>query len=155
MQVGRITLLFALFLSLQGCLTLQGYDYDERQEIRYTRKRQKAVDKLTRNYPDLLTDRLIRDTIVHIVEKTAHDTILILGIDTVVINKDRLKIEIIRLKGDSIYIRGECASDTIRIPYEVRVPVIIRPASTIPKRISWPFWLLIAVCVVLIYRSVK
>jgi len=35
--------------------------------------------------------------------------------DTIILEKERLRIEIMRLPGDSIVVEGECSSDTIRV----------------------------------------
>ena len=58
--------------------------------------------------------------------------------DTVVITKERLKIEIRRLPGDTIEVEGECKSDTIT----VMVPVVVEKEIK-AKGIPW-WWLVLA-----------
>lgn len=53
--------------------------------------------------------------------------------DTVVIEKERLKLRYVRLPGDSVYIEAECKADTV---YK-RVPVTV--TKTIQAKTNW--WL--------------
>lgn len=58
--------------------------------------------------------------------------------DTVILSKDVLKVKIIRLPGDSIFVEGECKSDTIyqSVPVEV--------TKTIEAK-SWLKWWMLAI----------
>lgn len=51
--------------------------------------------------------------------------------DTVVIEKERLKLKYVRLAGDSIYIEAKCEADTI---YQ-KIPVTV--TKTIKPRVDW------------------
>ena len=59
--------------------------------------------------------------------------------DTVLIEKERLKIKVVRLPGDSIFVEGKCESDTI----------VVRTTHTVTKTIDakggikW-WWLILA-----------
>lgn len=57
--------------------------------------------------------------------------------DTVVIEKDRLKLKYVRLPGDSVYIEAECEADTV---YQ-NVPVTV--TKTIEAKSDWLKWLII------------
>lgn len=74
------------------------------------------------------------------------DTILVSAEgDTVYITKDRLKIKYVNLPGDSIFIEGECAADTV---YK-NVPVTV--IKTIEAKCTpWWKWFLIGMGVMLV-----
>ena len=48
---------------------------------------------------------------------TVTDTVQL--VDTIIIQKDRMRIELLRLPGDTVIINAECASDTIQVPVTV------------------------------------
>lgn len=58
--------------------------------------------------------------------------------DTVVIEKDRLKIKYVRLPGDSVFIEGECKADTVIRNIPVTVVKEIKA-----KGMDWK-WLIVA-----------
>lgn len=58
--------------------------------------------------------------------------------DTVVIQRDRLKIVYVKLKGDSVFIEGECQADTIRKNIYHTVKRTVYPPE---KSFNW--WLLV------------
>lgn len=61
-------------------------------------------------------------------------------LDTVVIEKDRLKVKVVRLPGDSIFVEGKCAADTI-----IReVPVTV--TKTIEAK-GWLRWWMLVIAV--------
>lgn len=51
--------------------------------------------------------------------------------DTVVIEKERLKLKYVRLAGDSVYIEGECEADTVF----QKVPITI--TKEISAKVNW------------------
>jgi hypothetical protein len=62
--------------------------------------------------------------------------------DTIVMEKERLKVKVVRLPGDSVYVEGKCAADTII----KKVPVTV--TKTIEAKSNFPWWwLIIAVLV--------
>jgi hypothetical protein len=67
--------------------------------------------------------------------------------DTVIIEKDRLKVVYVKLPGDSVFIEGECRSDTIikEVPTVIR-RTIVQPA----KGLQWWHVLLAFVAVAII-----
>ena len=98
-------LLAALLLS--GCKLTK----EERRMNRATKK----LEKLTAKYPELVRTDTIRDTLhtnrVHI------DTTFVWQSDTVEIERENLRVRIVRLPGDSILINAEC--DTVFVPVKV------------------------------------
>lgn len=74
------------------------------------------------------TVRVETETIIPKVEK---DTVFIepeIG-DTVVIEKEKLKIKYVRLPGDTIYITGECEADTVISVVEIPCDQTITPPA--------------------------
>lgn len=66
--------------------------------------------------------------------------------DTVYIHKDRLSVKYVRLKGDSIFIEGKCAADTV---YKETVLTIHKEINAPPcdeQKIKW-WYLIIALFV--------
>ena len=59
--------------------------------------------------------------------------------DTIVLEKERLKIRVVRLPGDTILVDGECVADTI---YK-KVPFVVSKTIQARSRIKW-WWLVIA-----------
>ena len=86
---------------------------------------QRRFDRLVKKYPYLLTnDSLIirdtiRDTIRITIPEVEVDTIVTIKelYDTVVIEKDRIKIQVYRVK-DKVYISGKCDTVYIEKPIE-------------------------------------
>lgn len=57
--------------------------------------------------------------------------------DTIYITKDKLSVKILKLPGDSIFVEGKCAPDTVRL--EVPVAVVTKIKAKFP----W-VWILVA-----------
>ena len=90
----------------------------------------------------LLTDTItVVDTLRVITNNVSTDSTFILSRDTVVLKKDKLTIKHYYYR-DSIYLWGECESDTIYKPFEVKVPVdkIIINEPLFPR---WLWWIVI------------
>jgi hypothetical protein len=87
---------------------------------------QKRLNRLLDKHPQLTAKDtvMINDTII--TEHISHDTLLNWATlyDTAYIEKERLRIKIVR-HNDSIYIKGECLSDTIYRQHKVYVDKII------------------------------
>lgn len=75
---------------------------------------------------------------IHI--KEVHHTPLL---DTITLTKERLKIKVVRLPGDSIFVEGKCKSDTI---YK-KVPMVIN--KTIKAK-GYSLWQLIILALVML-----
>jgi hypothetical protein len=59
--------------------------------------------------------------------------------DTVTIEKERLKIKLVKIPGDSIFVEGECESDTVVI----RTPVTVTKTIQAKGGLQW-WWLIVA-----------
>lgn len=60
-------------------------------------------------------------------------------LDTVEVFKDRLKVKVVRMPGDSIFVEAECETDTITVEVPVTVTKTIEAKGGIP----W-WWIVIA-----------
>ena len=65
--------------------------------------------------------------------------------DTVVVEKERLKIKVVKIPGDSIFVEGECAEDTIYKEVPVTVTKTINAAGR--GYSLWQLIILALVCV--------
>lgn len=104
---------------------------------------------------------LVKDTIVvtdsiHVVtEKISHDSIFKVSKDTVILQKDKLTIKHY-YHNDSVYIYGECESDTIIRFKELKVPyekIVYKDKNSLPVWIWLPT--VIAFVFYLIFRFLK
>jgi len=105
---------------------------EERRMNRASKKLEKLVDK----FPELQEkDTLIVPVQLH-TERVVIDT-LVLVADTIILNRENLRVEIIRL-GDSLLVYAAC--DTVFLSQEIRVPVDrIQPVKTVVKK-QWTIW---------------
>ena len=62
--------------------------------------------------------------------------------DTVVLEKERLRVSVVRLRGDSIFVQGECLPDTVI----KKVPVTVVKTIKAKGGIKW-WWLVVALAV--------
>lgn len=60
--------------------------------------------------------------------------------DTVVIEKERLKIKYVKLPGDSVFIEGECKADTVYKEF----PTVVTKTIEAKGGIKW-YWIAVAV----------
>jgi hypothetical protein len=90
---------------------------------------QKKLQRLVKNNPELIRVDTIhfRDTINVVTNQVYKDTLTTLksiSKDTLIITKENLRIKTFyNYHTDSIFISGECQSDTVFVPYEVAIPV--------------------------------
>jgi hypothetical protein len=70
--------------------------------------------------------------------------------DTVVIEKERLKVKYVKLPGDSVFIEGECKADTV---YK-EVPVTVTKTIEAKGGIKW-YWLVVVAFVALLIGLFK
>lgn len=110
--------------------------------------------KLDKKCPKIQDTLIVHDTLI---TKEVHkDTIVSLKKDTVYITKDKLKIKVLRLPGDSIFVDGKCAADTviktIKVPYE-KIKVETQYLSW---QVKWGILLIaIAILIGVIMRGVR
>ena len=75
--------------------------------------------------PSILLEQVVKvDTIVVTQLDAVHDTFVTSKVDTITIEKERLRLKIMR-SYDTIEVDAACLPDTIRITKEVRVPQVL------------------------------
>lgn len=77
---------------------------------------------------------IVHDTIV-VPPTLVRDTVVTKERDTVLIEKDRIRIKIVRVN-DTLMVEGECATDTIYRTIEVPVEQLAEPS----KNSFWAIW---------------
>lgn len=83
------------------------------------------------------TVRIETETIIPKIEK---DTVFISEIgDTVILEKEKLKIKYVRLPGDTVYLSGEVQSDTVIKVVEIPCDTTI---TAPPDKFKWYHWVL-------------
>lgn len=92
-----------------------------------------TVDTVKVEIPVLVPEIVVRETISAPV------------FDTVRIEYDRLKIKLVKLPGDSIFVEGKCESDTVRIEVPVTVTKTIESKSK-----GYSLWQLIVLALVML-----
>lgn len=137
-------LVLALILILSSC------SLEQRVEKKL-RRAERKIEKLTILYPQLLKRDTINDTIQITIPQVEVDTFFkTQDGDTVTLYKDRLRIQYVR-QGDTVYLSGECKSDTIyktvSVPFEqvvVRKQSFVEQITQHGKRLIW-FLVILAV----------
>jgi sporulation protein YlmC with PRC-barrel domain len=114
----------------------------------------KRLARLVKKHPELVKVDTLRVHDTTITEHVRKDTVLNWNTlyDTAYIVKDKLSIRVVRVN-DSIYIRGECLSDTIyktiEVPYNY-----VQPIKKM-KTPAYKFWLFILVLIGIILLLFK
>jgi len=142
-------LIIALILILSSC------SLEQRVEKKL-RRAERKIEKLTILYPQLLKRDTINDTLQITIPQIEVDTFFQgKDGDTVTIYKDRLRIQYVR-QGDTIYISGECQTDTIYKTVSVPVEqIVVRKQSVLEQitqhgqRLLWFFVILAVVGIVI------
>ena len=96
-----------------------------KRAVRHINKAKVLAPELFIDYKDTL-----RDTVFMPLEAIS-DTFVVTEYDTIKIDKERLRIEIIKQK-DTLYVEGQCKEDTLYLERIVEVP-IIQEAPQEPK----------------------
>ncbi len=92
----------------------------------YSRAKEK-VDRIINKFPEILqNDTIVVIDTIFVPEVTIDTLTLLEENDTIFIERERIKIRIIRLPGDTIQIYAECKTDTI-------IKTITVPVYTIEK----------------------
>ena len=128
------------------------------------RRAERKIEKLTILYPQLLKRDTINDTIQITIPQVEVDTFFQgKDGDTVTIYKDKLRIKYVR-QGDTVYLSGECQTDTIyqtvSVPVEqivVRKQTILEQLEKHSKRIIWLFVILaiLYIAIRVIWKFIK
>ena len=130
-------------------------------ELRHKNKCNRKLERVTRKCPELLTkDTLLVnfDTTI-ITNEVRVDTLVWSKLDTILVNKDRFHVKIVRIN-DTLRVSGGCDSDTIyinkviRVPYDVVKPIkltVFEQILNILSRFWW--WLIILFVIYVAYRK--
>lgn len=133
----RIILFILLAMSLSSC----GVGH-------YLRKAERALKKAEQLGAVITPDTVYKEIPVMVPEVHTDTVFKSVEGDTVIIEKDRLKIKYVRLPGEKVYIEGECEADTVR----VTVPVTVtREIKTKGRPTWWDFIIMVLVCLVIGY----
>ena len=129
-----------------------------RRKNKCNRKLKRVVDKC----PELLK----QDTAVYVYDTTIitrnskADTIFSLNFDTITLEKDKLRLKLIKTT-DTLIINAECLPDTIRIKEYIKVPFEkVQPIelTTYEKIVNGfkPFfwWIVFIIIAIILYKSV-
>lgn len=96
-----------------------------------TKRAVRHINKAKVLAPELFVDHrdTIRDTVFTPLEAFS-DTLIVTEYDTIQIEKERLKIRLINLGGDTVYLDAKCLGDTVYLDRVIEVPVIQNPPKT-------------------------
>lgn len=97
-----MAIIFLIMISLSSC-----------GPAHYLKKAERALKKAEQLGADISADTIWKTLEIPVPEIKTDTIFESLEGDTVVIQKDRLKIKYVNLPKDSVYIYAECASDTI------------------------------------------
>lgn len=102
------------------------------------RRAEKLIAKAEQNGATWRVDTVYTDVPV-IINQVKKDTVFTsLPGDTVVIEKERLKVKYVKLPGDSVFIEGECKADTV---YQ-EVATVVTKTIEAKGGINW-YWLVV------------
>jgi len=129
---------------------------EQRLENKF-RRAERRIEKLTIKYPRLLNQDTLHDTFNIVSDRIEHDTSFInIPGDTTYLYKDKLRIKYVRV-GDTVYIQGECKSDTIihtvEIPFE---KVVVREEGILDQMKRhlrrYLFWIILILSLVVLVK---
>ena len=129
---------------------------EQRLENKF-RRAERRIEKLTIKYPRLLNQDTLHDTFNIVSDRIEHDTSFInIPGDTTYLYKDKLRIKYVRV-GDTVYIQGECKSDTIihtvEIPFE---KVVVREEGILDQMKRhlrrYLFWIILILSLVVLIK---
>lgn len=130
---NKILIILSVFL-LAGCIVPNNFP-----RAKY------KVDKIVNAWPEVLQNDTIILTDTVVVPESIIDTITQLQEnDTVFIEKERLKIRLIRMPNDTIQITAECKTDTITLIK--KVPVYKIDKYNLRGKGGWKWWYWILIC---------
>lgn len=111
------------------------------------KRHQRLVDR----YPYVHTSEIttVHDTFEVIVPSVKVDTVTSVNFDTVIIERDRMRVQLIRVR-DSIFVDAECKADTITVTRTIKVPTY---ASTKVGLKWWEKFLIGAFIFVLLFLA--
>jgi len=106
--------------------------------------------RMVKKYPHVHTSVIVHDTLKVQVNNIRQDTVFFHEFDTVLIEKDRLRVQMVRIR-DSIFLQAECDS------INMAVPVTYNQYTSTKVQHNW--WLyslliLIVLLILLIFRKI-
>lgn len=144
---SKVLLIFVLF-SLFSCVVPRNYS-----------RAKEKVDRIVNKFPDILQNDTILLTDTLYIPEVITDTLFKLSEnDTIFINKEKLKVRIIRLPGDTIQLTAECKTDTIF--RSVKVPIYtVEKHNLLEKKFFglgvWTWILIVLILLLLAYIKLK
>lgn len=112
------------------------------------------VDKIVAKWPEVLQNdtTVVKVDTTIITPQTQVDTVVkVSKNDTIYIEKEKLKIRVIKGKRDTLRITGECEPDTIRVNVIKKIPVYKLEEKNLKTLggFQW-WWILVGVLIILI-----
>jgi hypothetical protein len=126
MKKQKLTIILSLALILSSC----GPNF-------YLRKAERNLKKAIDKGAVITADTVFIEKQVFIPEVKTDTVFESQEGDTVVIQKDRLKIKYVNLPGEKVYIEGKCESDTVFIKTPVAVTKTIKAGKSIWNYTHW------------------
>ena len=145
-----------IFYVLLTVFLFNSCSIEQRLENKF-RRAERKIEKLTIKYPKLLNKDTLRDTFNIISDRIEYDTSFVdIPGDTTYLYKDKLRIKYVRV-GDTVYIQGECRSDTIihtvEIPFE---KVVVREEGILDQMKRhlrrYLFWIILILSLVVLIK---
>ena len=104
--------------------------------------------------PSIVKPTAVRfDTIVVTRERKLTDTIVMNDVDTITIERDRVRVRLVRFY-DTLMVEGTCLPDTIKIDVIREIPQVVQPATRRERVIGWlGFVALVFSFVYVVFRS--
>lgn len=93
------------------------------------------------------------DTIVVTRERKLTDTIVMNDVDTITIERDRVRVRLVR-SYDTLMVEGTCLPDTIKIDVIREIPQVVQPVTRRERVMGWlGFVALVFSFVFVVFRS--
>lgn len=97
---------------------------------------------------EITRDTVFKEVPVFLTETKADTTFISRPADTVVLHKDRLKLKYVRFTGDTVFLSGECAADTVF----QKVPVVVTQKIQAGRGSPWWVWAVIGFLCLVVLR---
>jgi len=146
----------SIFFILLTVILFSSCSFEQRAENKF-RRAERKIEKLTIKYPKLLNKDTLHDTFNIVSERVEYNTSFIdIPGDTTYLYKDKLRIKYVRV-GDTVYIQGECKSDTIihtvEIPFE---KIVVREEGILDQMRRhlrrYLFWIILILSLVVLIK---
>ena len=104
--------------------------------------------------PSIVKPTSVRfDTIVVTRERKLTDTIVMNDVDTITIERDRVRVRLVR-SYDTLMVEGTCLPDTIKIDVIREIPQVVQPVTRRERVMGWlGFVALVFSFVFVVFRS--